>query len=194
MPLSFFPLICFFGLFFEDDGLRLLDLGSFPMLSEFLLFVFTYSYDGFKRILGTKLHVAVEKTGLPVSIVCSPANVHDSTKFIDVLENISDFLDDDALAKTVSVYADKGYDAAYIRDYLKCHGIGYSIPYKKNSKSITPKNRKNNYNKTRYVVERFFAWLKCGFRRTAIRYERNCENYLGLVYLASIIMYWRVIG
>jgi len=54
----------------------------------------------------------------------------------------------------------------------------------------------NKYNKTRrFVVKRFFAWLKCGFRRTAIRYERNCDNYyLGLVvYLACIMMYWRVL-
>ena len=48
--------------------------------------------------------------------------------------------------------------------------------------------------KTRFVVERFFAWLKCGFHRTTIRYERNCDNYIGFVYLASILMYWRVLG
>ncbi len=47
MHLSFFALICFFGLFLEYDGLRVLDLGSFPMLSEFLLLVFTYSYQAF---------------------------------------------------------------------------------------------------------------------------------------------------
>ena len=116
---------------------------------------------------------------------------HDSTKFIDVLENISDFLNDDLIQQIISAYADKGYDAAYIRNYLRCYGINSCIPHKKNSKLIMPKN---NYNKTRFVVERFFAWLKCGFHRTAIRYEKNCENYLGFVYLASILMYWRVLG
>ena len=45
---------------------------------------------------------------------------------------------------------------------------------------------------TRYVVERF-AWLKCGFRKTVIRYERRAENYLGLIHIASI-MYLRVLG
>ena len=125
----------------------------------------------------------------------SPANEHDSTEFIDVMQNISEFLDDDEMAEgTVSVYADKGYDARYIRDYLRCNGMGCCIPYRNNSKLVVPKNMQNNYNRIRFVVERFFAWLKCGFRRTAIRYERNCENYLGLVYLASIMMYWRVLG
>ena len=59
-----------------------------------------------------------------------PANQHDSTKFIDVLENISDFLNDDLIHAIVSAYADKGYDAAYIRNYLRCYGIN-CIPYKK---------------------------------------------------------------
>ena len=131
---------------------------------------------------------------MPVSIVTSSANEHDSTKFIEVLENISDYLDDGSIEEIVAAYADKGYDDAYIRNYLRCHGMGCCIPYKKNSKLIISKNLQNNYNKTRYVVERFFAWLKCGFHRTTIRYERKCENYLGFVYLASILMYWRVLG
>ncbi len=98
----------------------------------------------------------------------------------------------------VTVYADKGYDAKYIRDYLKNKGINCCIPYKKNSKislqNNIQNNSYNNYNKTRFVVERFFAWLKNGFHRTRIRYEKNCDNYLSFVYLASILMYWRVLG
>ena len=130
--------------------------------------------------------------------MCSPANVHDSIKFIDVIENISDFLDDVMMEEIVTVYADKGYDAKHIRHYLRNNGINCCIPYKKNSKIILQNNIQNNgynnYNKTRFVVERFFAWLKNGFHRTRIRYEKNCNNYLGFVYLASIMMYWRVLG
>jgi hypothetical protein len=51
------------------------------------------------------------------------------------------------------------------------------------------KTKQNNYNKTRFVVERFIAWLKCGFHRTRIRYERKAENYI-----ASIMIYWRILG
>ena len=127
---------------------------------------------------------------MPISIRTSPANQHYSTKFIDVLENISDFLNDDLIQQIISAYADKGYDAVYIRNYLRCYGINSCIPYKKNSKLIMPKN---NYNKTRFVVERFFAWLKNGFHRTRIRYERNAENYLGLINIASFLMYYKVL-
>ena len=35
-------------------------------------------YNGFNRISGTKIHVAVEQNGLPVSVVMDPANQHDS--------------------------------------------------------------------------------------------------------------------
>ncbi len=51
--------------------------------------------DGFKKITDTKIHVAVEQNGLPISIVMGSANIHDSTKLVDVIENISDFVDDE---------------------------------------------------------------------------------------------------
>ena len=151
-------------------------------------------YDGFKRISGTKIHVAVEQNGLPVSIVIGPANEHDSARFIDVMENISDYLDDDSIEQIVSVYADKGYYAKKIREYLRNRDIRDRIPHR----NFKPRNNKranqNNYNKTRYVVERFFAWLKWGFHRTRIRYERLAENYLAFLNIASFLMYWRVLG
>ncbi len=111
-----------------------------------------------------------------------------------MLENISEYLDDGSIQEIVSAYTDKGYDAKYIRYYLRCHRMDCYIPYRSNFKYIIAKNLKNNYNKTRFVVERFFAWLKCGFHRTAIRYEKNYETCLGFVYLASILMYWSVLG
>ena len=58
-------------------------------------------YDGFKRISGTKIHVAVDCNSLPVSIIIGPANEHDSTKLIDVMENISEYLDDDSIEQIV---------------------------------------------------------------------------------------------
>jgi len=45
----------------------------------------------------------------------------------------------------------------------------------------------------RGCVERFFAWLKGGFRRLALRWERLASNFLGLVQLACIMIYLRVL-
>jgi len=106
------------------------------------------------------------------------------------MKSISDFVDNGMIRQIVSVYAGKGYDdAKYIRNYLRNNGINCCISYKTNSKFIVPKKIQNKYNKTRFVVERFFAWLKNGFlHRTRIRYERNAENYLGLINIASFLM------
>ena len=145
-------------------------------------------YDGFKKITGTKIHVAAEQNGLPISIVIGPANQHDSKKFAYIIESISDHLD---TKKIKSVYADKGYDSKTIRKYLQDRNIIDCIP-KRNLKTKTIHH--TNYNKTRYVVERFFAWLKNGFHRIRIRCERYAENYLAFVNIASIAMYWRVLG
>ena len=112
------------------------------------------------------MHVAVESNWLPVSIVTSPANIHDSTRFTDVMKGISDFLDDKSIRQIISVYADKGYDSASIRNYLKNKNIVPCIPkrnFKKNDNEKYSDVNQINYNKTRYVVERFFAWLKNGF-------------------------------
>jgi len=118
---------------------------------------------------------------------------HDSTKFIDVMENTSDCLDDIMMEETVTVCADKGCDDTLHQKLLQMQGTGCCIPYKKNSKFIMPKSQNSIYNKTRSVVERFFGRLKNGFHRTGIRYEKNCENYLGFVSIASFLMYCRVL-
>jgi IS5 family transposase len=131
---------------------------------------------------------------LPISIIIGPANKHDSTRFIDVIENISDYLDNSTANKIKSVYADKGYDSKIIRNYLKSKNITPCIPKRNFKISNNQIKNQNNYNKTRYVVERFFAWLKNGFHRTRIRYEKISENYLAFVNIASIMMYWRVLG
>ena len=130
---------------------------------------------------------------MPVAAIIGSANNHDSTKFIGVMESISDHLD---TGKVKSVYADKGYGSDGIRECLKSKNIIPCIPKRDSSarRGIINHDNNSNYNKTRFVVERFFAWLKNGFHRTTIRYERKSENYLGFVYLASILMYWRVLG
>ncbi len=111
------------------------------------------------------------------------------------MESVSEYLDDQMIKEIITVYADKGL-MQNISMYLMNRNIVCCISYKTNSKfSLSNNNvQNNNYNKTRFAVERFFAWLKNGFHRTRIHYEKKCDNYLGFVYLVSIMMYWRVFG
>ncbi|OFV65667.1 MAG: transposase [Candidatus Syntrophoarchaeum butanivorans] len=46
-------------------------------------------YNGHKMIKGMKIHVAVSKEGVPLSIEISAANDHDSLYFIDLIDEIS---------------------------------------------------------------------------------------------------------
>ncbi|MCE2614337.1 MAG: hypothetical protein LVO36_00380, partial [Nitrosopumilus sp. (ex Thoosa mismalolli)] len=52
---------------------------------------------------------------------------------------------------------------------------------KKKKKSDKNHNGKGRCDAVRYVVEKFFSWLKNGFHRLRIRYERKLENYLSCV-------------
>ncbi len=149
-------------------------------------------FDGLERISGTKIHVAVESNGLPISITTGPGNVHDSAKLIDAIENISEFVDDGAIKETAAVYADRGYDSNATRDYLKNRNLTACIPFRNSGKSLETKPYKK-YNSARCIVERFFGWLKNGFHRAGIRYKKKCDSYLGFVYLACIMVYWRVL-
>jgi len=64
-------------------------------------------------------------------------------------------------------------------------------------KRLKPKRKsyrliKEAYKRVRSAVERFFAWLKGGFRRLAIRYERLASTFLGLIQIACVMIYLRV--
>ncbi len=51
----------------------------------------------------------------------------------------------------VSVYADKGYDAKYIRNYLRDRNINLGIPFRKNNDEAT-KKISHTKNITRFVM------------------------------------------
>jgi len=45
--------------------------------------------------------------------------------------------------------------------------------------------------KVRAAVERFFGWLKLGFRRISIRHERIDACFMGFLQLTGFLMIWR---
>ena len=138
-----------------------------------------------------KLSIGVElKEQVACSLKIGRAPKHDTMDFRPIMERVSNIM------PLSIVVADKGYDAEFIRKYLTKRKISDCIPYRKNSKTQQQNDNTEQYlyGKTRYVVERFFAWLKNGFHRTRIRYEKNAQNYLAFVIISSIMMYWRVLG
>lgn len=84
------------------------------------------------------------------------------------------------------VLGDKAYSSRKIRHYLKRRGIGDTIPRRIDETRTGPFNRA--LYKERNYVERAMNRLK-QFRRVATRYEKRAVNFLGMVTLASLMLW-----
>ena len=86
-------------------------------------------------------------------------------------------------------------DSFFARTYLTCHKIKARIPTRARKKKPGRPAvfDEDEYKRNRSCVERFFGWLKGGFRRLVIRYERLATTYMGFLHLAAFIMHWRVL-
>ena len=131
---------------------------------------------------GSKLHVAGDAGGLPLSVVVSAANANDSTMLEAVLDDIPPIRMPSGRRRRRpgKVHADKAYDHRRCRAYLRARGIRPRIA----RRGIESSTRLGRY---RWTIERTGAWLG-GFRRLRIRYERSSERFYALVLLACSII------
>ena len=94
----------------------------------------------------------------------------------------------DILTKADATLADKAYDAnERIRDKLKEKGCLAVIPSKKNR--VHPTDYDKDLYKSRALIENFFAKLK-QYRAIATRYDKTAQNFLGAIYMASIVIWF----
>jgi transposase len=82
------------------------------------------------------------------------------------------------------IIADKGYDSDPLVRRIEGKGAGAVIPPKKNRKVLRDYDK--HLYKERNKVERFIHLLK-PYRRVATRYEKTDPNYMGFVYVASVM-------
>ena len=88
---------------------------------------------------------------------------------------------------------DKAYRARHIRVWLWGHGIKPVIPRKENERKIgrPPEFDRQSYRR-RSVIENCVGWLKeC--RRIVTRFEKLAVSYLGMLKLAMIERYLRLL-
>lgn len=138
----------------------------------------------------------MSQEGLPLSIIISPGNEYDSQKFIDILESIKIRINRGRpRSKPVELNADAAYDNNTIRVYLKRRGIKCNIPSNNRNRKKAKRGRPHRFDEQAYrkrgCAERFFGWLKTGFRRLATRYEQLNTCFIGLLNLACFLIYWR---
>ena len=126
----------------------------------------------------TKIHAKVDSLGLPLNIILSEGQLHDSTYANELIDSSCDYL-----------LADKGYDSNDIRRHIAGLGAQPVIPGKSNR--IEPIEYDKVIYKERNAVERFFAKIK-HFRRVATRYDKLAQTYMGMVLLSAVIVWLRV--
>ena len=122
----------------------------------------------------TKLHAVV--VGHPIGrllaakVCLLPGNEHDILYAEKLTKNLPTFIS--------GIAADKAYDAASLRTFLKKAKLEPIIPFRRNNQ------HKQEYNEILYrkrnEVERLFASLK-QFRRVATRYDRAAAIFFGFI-------------
>jgi transposase len=125
---------------------------------------------------GTKIHLAVDSLGNPVSVELSPGQDADVTHAEKLLGS----------HQPEAVLGDKGYDSDAFVAAVEKRGAEAVIPPRANR--VNPREYDEVVYKERNKVERCINGLKqC--RRVATRYEKTARNFLGMV-LLSAIMIW----
>ncbi|MFB7678303.1 IS5 family transposase [Kitasatospora purpeofusca] len=154
--------------------------------------------------LTTKVHLAVDGRGLPLSIVLSAGNTADCTMFPAVLDAIRIPRTGAGRPRTKPdrVVADKAYSSRKIRHLLRRRGIKATVPERRDQIANRARRaggggRPPAFDKVAYrgrnVVERCFARLK-QFRAVATRVDKLAARYRASVVIAALFLWLRADG
>jgi transposase len=122
----------------------------------------------------TKLHLRCDARGLPLTLVLTPGETHETRAVADLVEDLA--------AGTRCLIGGMGYDADWVRQELLLRGILPVIPPNPVRKEPVALDR--DLYRLRNRVERLVNRLK-QFRAVATRYEKTAESYLAFVHLAA---------
>jgi transposase len=124
-----------------------------------------------------------EGTGVPLAVVLTGANVHDSRVFeqaVDAIGPIKGRGRGRPRKRPEKLHADKGYDFPRCRAVLRRRGIKNRIPRR-------GKDTGERLGRHRWVVERTLAWL-AKYQRLVMRYERRADTHKALLRLACSLI------
>lgn len=142
---------------------------------------------------GTKIHLATDGGGMPLNIVLSPGQAHESQFAQRLLDGIGVQRQNGNMKRRGhAVLADKAYSGHALRNELKSKGIKAIIPRKSNEKMASDGRSQLDRDayRNRNVVERCFGRLK-EYRRIATRYDKTARNYLAMVKIGCIRLFYK---
>jgi transposase len=147
--------------------------------------------------LTTKLHLACDGSGRPLSVVVTPGQHHESTQLEAVLDAIRVKSPGGAGRPSKGpeqLIADTGYSYPSCRLLLRRCGIRHTIPERRDQRErragrpgVPPVFDLDIYRK-RNVVERCVNRFKQG-RGIATRYEKRAANYRAMVVIAALMIW-----
>ncbi|WP_331725281.1 IS5 family transposase [Streptomyces zaomyceticus] len=134
---------------------------------------------------GSKIHLITERTGLPISVGISAANLHDSQALIPLVKGIPLIRSrrGPRRRKPGKLHGDKGYNYSHLRRWLRERGITHRIA----RRGVESSQRLGRH---RWTIERTMAWL-AGCRRLHRRYERKADHFLAFTTIACVRVCYR---
>jgi transposase len=134
---------------------------------------------------GSKHHLLVDAGGLPLAWTLTGGNRNDITQLIELVDGVP------SVAGRVGrprkrpdrVTADRGYDFDKYRRLLRKRRITPEIARRETAHG-------SGLGRTRWVVERTFAWLH-HFKRLLIRYDRRAEIHEAFLALGCCLVCYR---
>jgi transposase len=133
---------------------------------------FARGVDGGKKIRGVKIHLGVEKYGIPLAIDVSPANVHDTKGIVPVLRDLA------GQGFQGPALGDLGYRGKRLAKAGEALGITVKPVARGRDGAFLPAG-------ICWVVERSFAWLS-RYRRLNVVVERTKDHLIAFVQIAFV--------
>jgi transposase len=134
---------------------------------------------------GSKLHVLSDAEGLPLVVDVTAANTADIRAFTPLFTAIPPIRSrrGPRRRKPGKVRADKAYDSAELRRWLRRQGVVPRIA----RRGIESSERLGRH---RWKIERTIAWL-FGYRRLTVRYERHGHLFAAFLTLAAALICYK---
>ena len=151
--------------------------------------------------LTSKVHLAVDGRGRPMSVVLTPGQAGDNPQLLPLLDaiRVPRVGRGRPRKRPEHLIADRAYSHPSTRRALRRRGIGHTIPEKRDQQAHRvgrgsgggrpPKFDRDRY-KQRNVVERCLNRLK-QFRALATRYAKRAAYYRATLLLVSTVLWLR---
>jgi transposase len=134
---------------------------------------------------GSKHHLLVDASGIPLAYSVTGGNRNDVTRLIPLIDSVPPVRGavGRPRQKPDRVYADRGYDHDSYRRQVRSRGIKPVI-----ARRGTPHG--SGLGRYRWVVERTFAWLH-HFKLLLVRYDRSHEIHRAFLAIACCLVCYR---